>query len=50
MIFFGKINNKSCVFVPTLDSAKERYNVLFVTCPCCGSDIGCREKIIRYEQ
>lgn len=23
MIFFGKINNKSCVFVPTLDSAKE---------------------------
>lgn len=23
MIFLGKINNKSCVFVPTLDSAKE---------------------------
>ena len=29
---------------------REGYNVLFVTCPCCGSDIGCREKIIRYEQ
>lgn len=29
---------------------RERYNVLFVTCPCCGRDIGCREKIIRYEQ
>lgn len=27
---------------------RERYNVLFVTCPCCGSDIGCREKIISY--
>lgn len=56
-IYFRHCYGCGCEFEFEKEDVKEEiydqgegYNVLFVTCPCCGSDIGCREKIIRYEQ